>query len=194
MLQTSVRLWRRLNRVFPQLQQRRLVCRLPSQSMSWDRVNLDRLDLEEPRSPWITASHLLHASEVASYFPPIFLDDEEAALHKSRTSAEDRIGPLKDRIALVADRVAASQIITWHSEQKSSTMRDVFCRLMEQGWARYTIDPGDIRFTEQNDQSRCITQAMKRWAHDYYGGLKLKAPFPGFWFDDLQDVAAVKRT
>jgi hypothetical protein len=159
MLGTSKSLWDALNNLFPRL--RALLERLPSKPASWDRISL-----ESPRSPWITASYLLHASET--------------------TSLESDM-ELVESLGRIADRVAASRLITWHSAEKTPTMRDALEILVSRGWKRDDLEPANLRFTGEDERSSKIRLAVEAHTQDLSSALSQDAPHPAYWYSKLDD-------
>lgn len=156
MLGTSTSLWEALRGRFPRL--RALLTRIPSKPASWDRIRLDN-----PRSPWITASYLLHASET--------------------TSLESDM-ELVESLGRIADRVAASRIVTWHSQEKTPTMRVALESLMSRGWARDHLSPAAVGFTDAKERSPLIHKAFRSHAHTFESALDQRAPYPAYWYDE----------
>ena len=188
MLRQAELLWQRLCQAFARIPQ--LVDRLPPVHESWDRV-----EMPNPRAPWIVASHLLHATDAAT---------------QATQEADSVIASTLDRIAKRHD---ASRIIAWQSTQvKQVAMDGALNELRKHGWCDTRDAPTGTALTAESARMETVRTFMTRhvpasarlhvghWLSEYPpkvlsvrrgappGQLFDYKPLPRFVFDDQQEA------
>ncbi|MFN0011973.1 MAG: hypothetical protein ACKVS8_10055 [Phycisphaerales bacterium] len=165
MLRQAELLWQRLCGHFPTL--RDFVDRLPPVYGSWDRI-----EMPNPRTPWIVASHLLHATD--------------AATPAMRAAG----GAIAATLGRLAQRHDASRIIAWQvTRVKEGAMDGALNGLRVQGWCDVSDNTCGAHLTEENAGMPRVRGFVAR---QLPAGSQPKNS--GYWRDFPPNVLMVRQT
>jgi hypothetical protein len=128
-----------------------LVSRLQPEVSSWDTIFLPRA-----RSPWITASYLLHASDA------------------NDPSMANEDGELVQSLAHIANRNNVTRIVMWQSGNAKSVMaRRALAKFVADGWTESAVSCIEDGFTK----AKTTSDVVERYAKIHLG----ERGQPGVW-------------